>query len=181
MTDEGATSAVPIMHELAFVPDYRLFSVRDDQSDAAVGVVEAVAETDRVIAVSTDYAVYIRCAQDRLRTLVRLEFWDAPARDNDEGWNTLPSHLIVCPSGYLRLGDDTGTALGELRHPSGGGSYRVVVSHRGRVEAIAALWSIDTRQELTLPERLEAYRNNGEIEQYRIRMWREGPLPDDGE
>ncbi len=92
------------------------------------------------------------CAQDPLKIEVRLEFWESAPPDEDSSWHSLSSHLIACPSGYLRLGDDTGTAVGELRHPAGPGRYRVLVHHRGRDEAAGALRSIDEQHALTLDE-----------------------------
>ncbi|MEV7331364.1 hypothetical protein [Micromonospora sp. NPDC093244] len=166
-------------HELLFRPDYRFFTVRDEECDAAAGGAEALARAYGSGAATTGYEVYVTAAQDLIKVRARLEVWKQPAGPAD-GFDDLVTVTLTCPSGVLQMGDGSGTAVGGIDLPDGPGVYTVQVQYRGRVEARVALQRLDERMAGTHSSHWPAlFAPFDGVEEYLIRIWFSDDLAED--
>lgn len=166
-------------HELLFRPDYRFFTVRDEECDAAEGGQEALARSYRSGAAATKYEVYVTVAQDLLKVRACLEVWEGPPGPTT-GFDDVSAFKLTCPSGTLQMSDGSGASVGGIGLPSGPGLYATQVQIRGRAEALAALRRLNepmTASPASAWTTLFAPYDG--VEEYMIRVWFTEPLPDD--
>ncbi|MEV1156275.1 hypothetical protein AB0J27_12850 [Micromonospora chokoriensis] len=166
-------------HELLFRPDYRFFTVRDVECDAAEGGQEALARSHESGAAATEYEVYVTVAQDLLKVRACLEVWDGPAGP-ETGFDDVSVFRLTCPSGTLQMADGSGTSIGGIDLPTGPGLYIAQVQFRGRAEALAALRRLDEPMTASPASAWQAlFAPYDGIEEYLIRVWFTESLSDD--
>ncbi|WFE48842.1 hypothetical protein [Micromonospora sp. WMMD1155] len=166
-------------HELLFRPDYRFFTVRDEECDATEGGHEALARSHESGAAATEFEVYVTAAQDLLRVRACLEVWDGSAGPAI-GFDDVSVFELACPSGTLQMSDGSGTSIGGIDLPTGPGLYTAQVQSRGRAEALAALRRLDEPMTASPASAWAAhFAPYDGVEEYLIRVWFAGLLPDD--
>lgn len=160
------------MAELTFLPDYAFFTLRDPEADAGVDSATAIEISRRHIAASTGHEIYVCCAQDRIAVHVCVNA-DGPAADG-HAWTHAASLTLPFPSGQVRLGDVTGTAI-SISLDTGPGTYRVDVHHRGRDAAAAMARQLsEIRRQAGLTTYLQSLDQHAGIEKYHLQLQ---PIP----
>ena len=170
-------------HELSLYPDYGLVTLGDRDKDAAVGADEAVAAAYRDVAAATDYELYIIRAEESLPIHLGVEVWDAEPGTAPTGsdWHGPRRFMLDCPSGEMRLGDNTGAAISGIYLPRPAGRYLVDLFDAGRDEARQLVRELaPASQALPLLEQKEFLEARGAgTERYLLRVWWSEDLPMD--
>ncbi|MEV0678994.1 hypothetical protein AB0I60_20995 [Actinosynnema sp. NPDC050436] len=157
---------------------YRLINFRDVENDAGVDADDALLRSYTDVVAATDYELFIQCTQDLLPVAVDVEVWPGPPPPVDGSWSEAQVFTLDFPSGAFFFGSPTGAVVdGGL--PEGPGYYTLDVVHRGREEAAATLRRVLGHEDIAVAvEEVRGEHPDG-VEQYLIRLWRTGDLPED--
>jgi hypothetical protein len=150
-------------HDFVTSPGYSLITLHDQDCDAGTNAGEAITAAQTSVAASTEYCLYVSCAQDIIPVTIKVAIWDGPPEGRGE-------HLrLECPSGDLMLGSPTGEIF-RVELPRGPGDYTVMVTHEGRAEADAQrcqlLAQLDEIDDLS-----DAAEEHIGVERYTIALW----------
>jgi hypothetical protein len=164
------------VHRITLTPDYAMVTIRDADSDAAVGSAEAIDAACRDIAASTGYEIYVCCVQDRLAVTVDVSVDNNAVWEDADGLIELP---LTSPTGQLRVGDVTGAAIA-VDLPDGPGLYQVTIGHRGRAAAAELVLRLNRDLSgIDFDSQQQRLDEHASAEHYLVRLTRTGPAPED--
>jgi hypothetical protein len=162
-------------YQLVTVPSYRLITLRDQDCDAAPDSAGTIDDARRAVAASDGYELFIDCAQDILSVTVSVDVRnESPELSHATDRSAVLD--LECPSGELALGSPTGDAIGIEVEP---GIYSLIVEYEGRQAAVGRRREILDERARSSADLYTAANGSAGPEQYRLSMWRTGPVSDD--